>query len=468
MRQLLTVKQLSLFLKTSTSTIYRYSNRGLLPHYKTRFGLRFQQDDIEKWLEEDKRKVTQADNILKNALTNSAPVDIDVAKGGKEVARATKSRHNYGYGAIYIRDTKAGKPRFYLDYYDRNRRRVQKLVKNVTTWQEAHEALKNAVLKEHFDEYGIGKQKQQIRFQELSELFLENYSKPNKKSWKCDYYAIEAHLIPFFGRCTLTEITPLLVEKFRAEKLNAGLAKSSTNRLLALLKRMYSVANTWNLVKINPVKQVKLFSEQDNKRERILSSQEEERLLLECADHLKPIIIMGLNSGMRRNEILTLSWSQVDLKQRLIHVIKTKSGKNRMIPINDVLFNVLCGLKKLNTNDYVFPNPATGEPFKSIRHSFENACRRANIKGLRFHDLRHSFSCRLLQKGCDIETLRSLLGHHSITVTERYIHTNEEQKRKAVDLLAGGSDQESLKRTICDTEVTPTKEVTKSPLFSVN
>ncbi|MCK4817097.1 site-specific integrase, partial [bacterium] len=377
-------------------------------------------------------------------------------------------RHNYGYGAIYVRKTKEGNPRFYIDYRDRNGKNLQKLIKNALDWQEAHETLKNAVLKEHFDEYGIGKQKQPIRFQELSELFLENYSKPNKKSWKCDYYAIEAHLIPFFGRCTLTEITPLLVEKFRAEKLNAGLAKSSTNRLLALLKRMYSVANTWNLVKINPVRQVKLFSERDNKRERILSSQEEERLLLECADHLKPIVIMGLNSGMRKNEILTLTWSRVDLKHRLIHVVKTKSGKNRTIPINDVLFNALSGLRKRKTSDYVFPNPETEEPFRSIRHSFENACRRANIKGLRFHDIRHTFSCRLIHRGCDIETLRSLLGHHSITVTERYIHTNEEQKRKAVDLLAGGSDQEPLKRAICDTRVTSTKEVTKSPLFSVN
>jgi excisionase family DNA binding protein len=248
MDKLLTVREAAHSLKVSESTVYRLCTRGL-PHIKKSFGLRFRQIDLEKWLEQDKRKAFLTDNILKNALTNSPPVVIDKAKGGNEVARK-KTRHNYGYGAIYVRNTKEGNPRFYIDYHDRNGKRAQKLIKNALDWQEAHEALKNAVLKEHFEECGIGKQKQKIRFRELSELFLENYSKPNKKSWKCDYYAIEAHLIPFFGRYSLIEITPLLVEKFRAEKLNAGLAKSSTIRLLALLKRMYSVANTWNLVKI--------------------------------------------------------------------------------------------------------------------------------------------------------------------------------------------------------------------------
>jgi len=71
-----------------------------------------------------------------------------------------------------------------------------------------------------------------------------------------------------------------------------------------------------------------------------------------------------------------------------------------------------------------------------MKKGFKAACRRAGIKGLRFHDLRHTFATRLVEKGADIETVRDLLGHYSITVTQRYTHSNEDRKRKAVELLS--------------------------------
>jgi len=84
---------------------------------------------------------------------------------------------------------------------------------------------------------------------------------------------------------------------------------------------------------------------------------------------------------------------------------------------------------------YIFPNPRTGRPLITIKTAFNAACRRAGIHGLRFHDLRRTFATHLLHRGADIETVRDLLGYHSIVMTERYLHTNEDRKKRAVELL---------------------------------
>jgi len=237
------------------------------------------------------------------------PAVIDEAKGGQEVARK-KTRHNYGYGAIYIRETKLGIPRFYIDYYDRNRKRTQKLVKNASNWQEAHEALKYAILKEHYSECGIKENKQSIKFKEFVKMFIENYSRVNKRSWK---------------------------EKFKSAKLAEGLSRTTVNHYLKILKRLFNIAIEWGYAKENTVKQVKFYSEKDTQKERILTEEEEIRLSEAASQHLRPILITALNTGMRRGEILNLTWNRIDLEQRLIQVVNTKSGRNRVIPINDAL-----------------------------------------------------------------------------------------------------------------------------------
>jgi len=122
---------------------------------------------------------------------------------------------------------------------------------------------------------------------------------------------------------------------------------------------------------------------------------------------------------MRRNEILNLKWDHANLVLRMIRVEKTKSGKS-------------------NQSGCVFLNPETGRPFKTVRRGFENACRRAGIKNMRFHDLRHRFASRLIQKGADMVTVQKLLGHQSVVITQRYTHSNSSQMKEAVDLLAEG------------------------------
>jgi integrase len=120
----------------------------------------------------------------------------------------------------------------------------------------------------------------------------------------------------------------------------------------------------------------------------------------------------------------------------------------------------------------VFPNPETGKPLQTVRTAFVAACRRAGIKGLRFHDLRHTFAARLNAAGVDPITIMELLGQSTLKMTERYTHTSEEQKRQAVDRLAGEIELGARSRQdllhICDTGTASRKRAALSRLFSAN
>jgi integrase len=308
-------------------------------------------------------------------------------------------------------------------------------------------ALREEVAKAFDREFRTKRKREKIKFKEFAELYIENYAKVNKKSWRGDLYRIEANMIPFFGTLELQEIDPLLIEKYRAERLKADVTKSTVNREITIMKKMFNLAIDWSFTEENPVQKVKLFSEKDRQKERIITEEEEKNLLEACPGYVRPIIDTALNTGMRRGEIFNLEWKQVDLKERTIRVVYTKSGKDRIIPVNDRMNQVLLGQKQLNgKSPFVFPNPDTGRPYTDIKKSFKCACGNAGIKDLRFHDLRHTFASRLVRAGVDLITVRDLLGHFSVRVTQRYTHTGKDQKQRAVDLLTAKSQKRPQNR----------------------
>lgn len=188
----------------------------------------------------------------------------------------------------------------------------------------------------------------------------------------------------------------------------------------------------------NPVSIAGLLSE-DNHRDRVLTSDEEERLMTESSDHLRPISITALNTGMRRGEIISLTWSNVDFDNNLfiINASKNKSKRGKRVPINSYLKKILLELKLRNQakSEYVFLGD-DNKPVKDIKTAFNNACRRARIEGLRFHDLRHTAGTRMLESGVNIVAISEILGHSSIDVTKkRYLHPDN-SLRDAVEKLA--------------------------------
>jgi integrase len=107
------------------------------------------------------------------------------------------------------------------------------------------------------------------------------------------------------------------------------------------------------------------------------------------------------------------------------------------VDVNTPLLRELQMLMSRNgQSPYVFSNPETGKPYLDTKKGFKAACRRAGIEGLRFHDLRHTFASRLVERGVDLITVKDLLGHSTVKMTERYTYSSRQSKKNAVELLA--------------------------------
>ena len=157
------------------------------------------------------------------------------------------------------------------------------------------------------------------------------------------------------------------------------------------------------------------------------------RLLAEASEDLQPALIIALNTGMRKSEILSLRWKHADFVKGFIHIADSKSGRSRDIPMNGLVFETLHAMDR--QREFVFENRETKARTIDVKTAFKGACRRAEIKGLRFHDLRHTAASRMVEAGIDLVTVSRILGHSSIQMTMRYAHPTPENMRLAVRKL---------------------------------
>lgn len=142
-----------------------------------------------------------------------------------------------------------------------------------------------------------------------------------------------------FGQFPIRRFNTALVEQLQTDMINRGLKPASSNKVLNILKHMFSKAVDWEMVEpevLKRVRKVKLLRD-EGKRLRYLSKEESQALINSCDSHLKPIVITALNTGMRKGEILSLTWDRIDLKHGFILLDRTKNGERREIPINDTL-----------------------------------------------------------------------------------------------------------------------------------
>ena len=385
MDKLLTVQEAAEFLEVSRTTIYRYAERGELPHVKKKFGLRFRKEELEDWLERDSKSYAPLEEILPQLDLSLGSYDKILLKWRKELNGIT--RWSYSIGSVLMRKTKRKEERYSIQYQVEGHR-VRKALRGVSTRAEAVKVLNQEVGDALRGKYHF--QKKKISFSEFADLFLEKYSKVNKKSWKTSDWVYLRRLKPYFGSYDLSKITAEKIEEYKSERLSTGIKKCSVNREISCLRKIFNVAIDWNYAADNPVRRVKLFSEKENIRERVLAEDEEEQLLTVAAPHIKPILVVALNTGMRKSEIFKIRWQNIDFEKREIKIPESKSGRERVIPINSTLINMLSLLRAQNGRaEHVFTNPETKKPYADIKRSFSGACRRAGIDDMRFHDIRH-------------------------------------------------------------------------------
>ena len=355
MNKLLTVKQVAEeILNCHPQTIYK--NLYKIPHTRTlKNSIRFKKSDIAKYLE-GKAVPPQFQyysnvNFSLNFSDDIMPPDkITGGQNGMATAKS-KSRLNLGIGAVYPRKFRCG-VRWFFDYRDKNGKRVQRVIKHAQSQQEAIKALQEEIRRVFDDEYNLKRERGSMKFEALSEKYIELHAKVNKKGWKkADKIYLGCHLVPCFGEYEIAKINSEHIERYKKQRLEEGVKKSTVNRELSCLRLIFNKAISWGYLDESPMKDFKFFSEKDNFMERVLSVEEEKRLLENCASRaVRDFIVFGLNTGMRKSEILSLEWKNVSLEKRAILVTMTKSGRNREIPINDTLYSLLARLHSTNSN----------------------------------------------------------------------------------------------------------------------
>jgi integrase len=322
---------------------------------------------------------------------------------------------------------------WWIDYYYKGRRLRESVSES---WQEAVDALKSRqgeIVRGCFE---LKKDKREWWFDEFAAEYL-SHLQATRRWWTREVSRLRV-LIRYFGKHLLTEITPYHVEKYKAVRRKT-VTGPGVNRELALLKAMFNKAVLWGFAKLeNPVSKVAYYPERQV--ERVLTDEEAGKLVESSGKSLRPVVILALNTGMRKSELLALRWKDVDFSRRYVYVERSKNNRSRKIPMNSTALEELRRLRR-NGSDYVFTKKRSPERLRCVATAFKTACRKAGIAGLRFHDLRHTFATNLVMAGVDLVTVKEILGHSDIAMTVRYSHPSDRRKMEAVERLAAGKKE---------------------------
>lgn len=252
------------------------------------------------------------------------------------------------------------------------------------------------------------------------------------------------HLLPFFGSKKLSDLTAWQVEQYKKARKEDGSASATVNIELTFLKAMLRKAHAWGKLTAPPV--VKLLKHSAGKT-RVLSDDEESRLLAFASPALRRLIHAGLLTGFRRQELVMLRPEDVDLERGLITVAAcyAKSGESRTLPIGEQLKAVLQdALSVRGAAPTVFVS-GLGKPWHpvGVTQVFKATCKRAGMEILSPHVMRHTFASRLTMAGVDLRTVQELMGHKSIAMTIRYAHLSPDHKRAAISALENRLSEKS-------------------------
>lgn len=275
-------------------------------------------------------------------------------------------------------------------------------------------------------------------FREMMDRFIKEHAPKVSLNMQKSYAASLKHLLKFFGDMALSEITVKKVNEYKQVRRESGGGAPGINRSLAMLSKAFNLSvKEWEWVKENPVLKISREKEKSG-RDWWLSGDDEKRLLENSPQWLRDIIVFALHTGLRQDELLSLTWDRVDLFRKTIIIQETKNGKPRTIPLNQIALNILIEKAKVRNlkSDLVFLSTATTKiDCHNLIRAFNVAKRKADIQNFHFHDLRHTFATRLAQRGVDLYKISKLLGHYDISMTQRYAHHCPESLREGIEVL---------------------------------
>lgn len=260
------------------------------------------------------------------------------------------------------------------------------------------------------------------------------------------------HLRGYFKGSNMTKLDAPSVRGYIERRQGEGVSGDTIARELSVLSAAINYCRTeleWELP--NPV--LKRKPKPTEARVRWITHEEADKLLAASPAHLADFIRLALHTGCRKQELLGLEWSRVDLhaRQFYLHGGHTKTGKRRTIPLNREAYAAIISRARFRAehcpdSPWVFAHE-DGKRIRDVKRSFGTACGNAGIRDFRIHDLRHTCAAWLVSAGVPLTEVRDLLGHSSVKMTEKYAHLAPENVRAAVAVLEGLShDPVTVKR----------------------
>lgn len=283
--------------------------------------------------------------------------------------------------------------------------------------------------------------------QTLSEFvpkWFEEYVIPNNKpsEQKAKQYALSASLVPFFGRMAISEIEVRDIEQYKAKLVREGKSHKTINNRLAVLRKCLHTSYDWLNLGGTPPKIVWLRCPPP--RTDYLAKEECNLLLQHSSGTIREMILCALRTGMRQGEIKGLQWTSIDWRNSSVAVRHSrsdytkslespKSNRERHIPLDIDLCEMLSARRR--AEGYVFLD-RDGQPFTHMKVSraLAEACRRAELRKIGWHTLRHTFATHLSMNGTPLNIVQALLGHSTITMTMRYAHVAPSALKTAIEL----------------------------------
>jgi integrase len=359
------------------------------------------------------------------------------------------SRNGNGCGADLEKAKRAGKVHYWIAYrLPGGKQKFEKLTgENSTSIEYARDADAKRKVQNRENRIFDIKPEAKMTFRELTDWYLD-LEKVKSMSY---FPTLKIYLKKFnseFGNTTVNQIKAVDLENLQAKRKAKGKADSTVDQEIAAARVVIKAGFDNDLVggdTLKVFKKVKrLLKRNSNVRDKIVTPEQFRALLNAAPSHLLAILATGFYTGMRRGEILSLSWSKVDLKNRVIR-LETEDAKDRqarIVPICNELYDILETIPRALHDEHVFLYK--GKPIRDIRTGFKKACKDAGINygrnqrdGFVFQDLRRCFNTYMRKAGVTEPVITGMTRHSTRAKFDRYSKVDEEDIKHAVNLMKG-------------------------------
>jgi integrase len=290
---------------------------------------------------------------------------------------------------------------------------------------------------------------------DLCQTFIERHAKPHKKTWQEDERRINRHLIPAWGTLKIAALTRDDVGLLHYKIGTKEKAPYEANRTLRLVSKMYELAKAWGLLAenaANPAKRIAPYRE--IKRDRYVSPDELPKLA-QAIDEAENVYIrfaiwLYLLTGLRKSELLTARWDQIDFTRKEIRLGDTKAGRIHYVPLSAAAVSFLHEIPKLKDNPHVFPGGVPGKYLVNINKPWATIRKAAGIEDVRLHDLRRTVGSWLAQAGNSLHLIGRVLNHSNQSTTAIYARFGQDNVRQALEQHADRIMGMAKKKPVAD------------------